>query len=233
MKLSSLLVCADEVSVQVLNGVLKELGIRVELCPDAVRAAVRLAQERFDLIILDCDRQADVTSLLQETRSSRLNDTTLAVAVVAGQENIREIFSLGVNFVLYKPVSYERALSSLRAAQSVLYRDKRRKARAAVHTQATIDYAGVERAKATLVDLAEDGMAVNFGKKLPPTCKVYFQFQLPGQMANVRLSGQVVWQDWNGRAGIQFVDVPQGSRRVLQEWLKMNVADAPAQEASE
>jgi len=227
MNLSSLLVCADEVSVQVLNGVLKELGIRVELCPDAVRAAVRLAQERFDLIILDCDRQADVTSLLQETRSSRLNDTTLAVAVVAGQENIREIFSLGVNFVLYKPVSYERALSSLRAAQSVLYRDKRRKARAAVHTQATIDYAGVERATATLVDLAEDGMAVNFGKKLPPTCKVYFQFQLPGQTANVRLSGQVVWQDWNGRAGIQFVDVPQTSRRILREWLQMNLSDAP------
>ncbi|MFZ0318737.1 MAG: PilZ domain-containing protein [Candidatus Sulfotelmatobacter sp.] len=230
MNLSSLLVCADEASVEVLNRVLAELGIRSELCADAARAAVRLAQERFDLIILDCATQADVTSLLQEARSSRLNDTTLAVAVVAGQENIREIFSLGVNFVLYKPVSYERALSSLRAAQNLLYRDKRRKARAPVHAHATIDYAGVERAKATLVDLAEDGMAVNFGQKLPPTCKVYFQFQLPGQTANVRLSGQVVWQDWNGRAGIQFVDVPQSSRRVLREWLQMNLADAPRQQ---
>ena len=230
MTLSSLLVCADEASVQVLNRVLEELGIKVELCPDVTRAAVRLAQERFDLIILDCEKQGDVTSLLHETRSSRLNDTTLAVAVVAGQENIREIFSLGVNFVLYKPVSSERALSSLRAAQGVLYRDKRRKGRATVHTHATIDYAGGEQARATLVDLAEDGMAVNFGKRLPPTCKVYFQFQLPGQMASVRLSGQVVWQDWNGRAGIQFVDVPQTSRRVLQEWLNMNLADAPRQQ---
>jgi CheY-like chemotaxis protein len=227
MTLSSLLVCADEGSVQVLSGVLEELDIRVELCPDAVRAAVRLAQERFDLIILDCAKQSDVVALLHESRSSRLNDSTLAVAVVAGQESIREMFTLGVNFVLYKPVSYERAVSSLRAARTVLHRDKRRKARAAVHTQATIDYAGVEHARATLVDLAEDGMAVNFGKKLPPTCKVYFQFQLPGQTASVRLSGQVVWQDWNGRAGIQFVDVPQSSRRVLQDWLKMNVADAP------
>ncbi|MGO8842388.1 MAG: hypothetical protein ACLQF1_15030, partial [Methyloceanibacter sp.] len=90
---------------------------------DAVRASVRLAQQHFDLIILDCETQADVTSLLNESRSSRMNDSTLAVAVVAGQENIREMFSLGVNFVLYKPVSYDRALSSLRAAQSVLYRD--------------------------------------------------------------------------------------------------------------
>jgi len=230
MTLSSLLVCADEASVQVLKGVLEELGIQVELCPDAVRAAVRVAQQRFDLLILDCETQADVIGLLGESRSSRMNDSTLAVAVVSGQESIREMFSLGVNFVLYKPVSYERALSSLRAAQSVLFRDKRRKSRAAVHTHATIDYAGVEQAKATLVDLAEDGMAVNFGKKVPPTCKVYFQFQLPGQTSSVRLSGQVVWQDWNGRAGIQFVDVPKGSRRILQEWLKANIAEAPKQE---
>ena len=109
--------------------------------------------------------------------------------------------------MLYKPVSYERALSSLRAAQSVLFRDKRKKARAPVHAHAIIDYAGMEQARATLVDLAEDGMAVNFGKKLPPTCKVYFQFQLPGQMASVRLSGQIVWQDWNGRAGIRFLSM--------------------------
>jgi CheY-like chemotaxis protein len=233
MTLTSLLVCADKTAVEVLRHVLEELGIQAELCADPVRAAVRLAQERYDLIILDCETQAGVVALLHESKSSRLNDATLTVVVVAGQESIREMFTLGVNFVLYKPVSHERALSTLRAAQTVLHRDKRRKARAAVHTHASIDYAGVERAKATLVNLAEDGMGVNFGKKLPPTCKVYFQFQLPGQMANVRLSGQVVWQDWNGRAGIQFVDVPQGSRRVLQEWLKMNVADAPAQEASE
>jgi CheY-like chemotaxis protein len=216
--------------VQVLKRVLEELDIQLELCADAVRAAVRLAQEHFDLIILDCETQKDVMSLLHESRSSRLNDQTLAVAVVAGQESIREMFSLGVNFVLYKPVSYDRALSSLRAARTVLHRDKRRKARAVVHTHATIDYAGVEQARATLVDLAEDGMAVNFGKTLPPTCKVYFQFQLPGQTASVRLSGQVVWQDWNGRAGIQFVDVPQASRRVLQQWLQMNLAEAPKRE---
>src|SRR5260370_18574979 len=73
-------------------------------------------------------------------------------------------------------------------------------------------------------------MAVNFGKRLPPTCKVYFQFQLPGQTATVRLSGVVMWQDWNGRAGVQFVDVPKTSRRIVSEWLQSNLADAPKRE---
>ncbi len=229
MTLSSLLVCVDDDAVEMLRRVLEELGIQVELCPDAVRAAVRLAQERYDLLIVDCKVKSQVVSILKECRSSRANESTLAV-VVAEQEDIREMFSLGVNFVLYKPLTYDRVMSSLRAAHAVLYRDKRGKARAAIHTQATIDYPGGEHEKATLVDLSENGMAVNFGKKLPPSSKVYFQFQLPGQTARVRLSGQLVWQDWNGRAGIQFADVPQASRKALHEWLKKSLADAPKRE---
>jgi len=229
MTLSSLLVCVDDGAVEMLRRVLEELGIQVELCPDAVRAAVRLAQERYDLLIVDSEVKRNVVSILQECRSSRANESTLAV-VVAEQEDIREMFSLGVNFVLYKPLTYDRVMSSLRAAHAVLYRDKRGKARASIHTQAMIDYAGGEHEKATLVDLSENGMAVNFGKKLPPSSKVYFQFQLPGQTARVRLSGQLVWQDWNGRAGIQFVDVPQASRKALHEWLQKSLADAPKRE---
>jgi CheY-like chemotaxis protein len=229
MTLSSLLVCVDDAAAQTLRSSLEELRIQVEMCPDSVRAAVRLAQDRFDLLIVDCKSKADVVSILRECRSSRANESTLAI-VVAEQEDIRDMFSLGVNFVLYRPLASDRVMSSLRAAQAVLYRDKRGKARAPVHTHATIDYAGGEQERATLVDLSEDGMAVNFGKRLPPASKVYFQFQLPGQTARVRLSGQVVWQDWNGRAGVQYVDVPQTSRRILHDWLQKNLADATKRE---
>ncbi len=231
MNLAALLVCADEAAAQVLRRVLKELEIQAESCADSTRAGIRLGQDRFDVVILDCASQKDLVALLQEAHASRLNGSTLAVAIVPGQESIREIFSLGVNFVLYKPVSYERALASLRAAQALMRKDKRRSARAPVHAHATIEFAGVENAKGTLIDLAEDGMAVHFGKKFPPTSKVYFQFRLPGQSASVRLSGQVLWQDWNGRSGIHFVDVPQTSRRLLHDWLKSNLSDATRQES--
>jgi len=219
MTLSALLVCTDKAAAEVLSRVLKELNIRVEACPDFARASIRAAQERFDAIIIDAQSSLQVLSLLRDTRTSRLNDATLAVAVVPSQESIRELFSLGVNFVLYKPVAYDRALSSLRAARAVMRKEKRKNARAVVHTHATVDYANVQQEKATLVDLAPGGMAVLFGKKIPPTSKVYFQFKLPGQTASVRLSGQVVWQDWNGRAGVQFVDVPKASRKLLDEFL--------------
>jgi CheY-like chemotaxis protein len=223
MTLSALLVCVDEAPAQVLRGVLEELSIRVESCPDFARAAMRLAQERFDVVIVDGESNKDVISLLHDTRTSRLNDATLAIAIVAGQESIREMFSLGVNFVLYKPVAYDRALSSLRAAREVMRKEKRKNARADVHAHATVDYATVEQERATLINLAQDGMSVQFGKKLPPVSKVYFQFKLPGQAANIRLSGQMVWQDWKGRGGVQFVDVPKASRRLLTDFLAVHV----------
>jgi len=219
MSLSALLVCVDEASTELLQRVLEELKIRVESCPDFVRAGIRLAQERYDVVILDGESVKQVISLLRETRQSRKNDATLAVAVLPGQESAREIFLLGANFIFYKPLAYEQALSSLRAVRSVMHREKRKKGRATVHAQATIDYANVEREKAALIDLAEDGMSVQFGKKLPPVGRVYFQFRLPGQTANIRLSGQLVWQDWKGRAGVQFADVPKSSRRLLDDFL--------------
>jgi CheY-like chemotaxis protein len=219
MTLSALLVCMDEAAAQVLCRVCEELSIGVESCPDFARASIRLAQDRFDVVIVDGESNADVIALLRDTRMSRTNDATLAVAVVAGQESIREMFSLGVNFVLYKPVADDRALSTLRAARAVMRKEKRKRGRAPVHTHATVDYANAQQEKATLINLAEDGMSVQFGKKLPPTSKVYFQFRLPGQSASVRLSGQVIWQDWKGRAGVSFVDVPKSSRRLVMDFL--------------
>ena len=230
MTLSALLACVDEASAQLLQKVLEELSIRVERCPDFVRAGIRLAQERFDVVLVEGQSNRQVASLLQEIQQSRLNGATLVVVVVPGQDSIREMFSMGVNFVLYKPLAYDRALSSLRAARGVMRKEKRKKARATVHAQATIDYANVEREKATLIDLAENGMSVQFGQRLPPVSKVYFQFRLPGQAANIRLSGQVIWQDWKGRAGVQYVDVPRASRRLLDDFLGAHLRDDSSQE---
>ena len=233
MTLSALLVCSDEVAAEVLRRVLEELSIKVEFCPDFTRAGIRLAQDRFDALIVEGGSNTEIIALLRETRMSRLNDATLAIAVVSGQETIREMFSLGVNFALYKPVAYDRALSSLRAARAVMRKEKRKSARATVYAHATVDYADVQQDRATLVNLAQDGMSVRFGKKIPPTGKVYFQFQLPGQKTSVRLSGQVLWQDWNGRAGVQYVDVPKASRRLLTEFLSANLLSGSETAGSE
>src|SRR2546425_3277088 len=110
-------------------------------------------------------------------------------------------------------------------------REKRRKPRIPIHAQVSIDYAGTENAPATLLDLSEEGLAIQSESRLPHHCQVYFQFTLPGYNPMVRLSGEVVWQDASGRVGIRFAHVPQTSRRGLNEWIETKLS--PTREAAQ
>ncbi len=225
MALSSLVVCADESTAQVLRRILEELGISVEHCRAAAEARLKLAKQRFDSIVIDCERESEATEVLRGARSNGLNQSSLAIAIAGKENNVRQMFALGINFVLYKPVSEDRAWSSFRAARSLMQRERRRSSRVAAHAKVALDYGNVENVPATLVDLSEDGTAVQSERKLPPDCRVYFQFALPGHTSIVRLSGEVVWQDSAGRVGMRFVNVPTASRRVLTNWIK--AAPAP------
>ncbi len=225
MALSSLVVCADESTAQVLRRILEELGIAVQHCREASDAQPKLDQERFDAIVIDCEDEAQATKVLRNARSNSLNRATMAVAIVGKENNVRQMFALGINFVLYKPVSEERVWSSFRAARSLMQRERRRSNRVAAHAKVALDYANVENVPATLIDLSEQGTAVQSERKLPPDCRVYFQFALPGHTSTIRLAGEVVWQDSAGRVGMRFVNVPTSSRRVLTNWIK--AAPAP------
>jgi CheY-like chemotaxis protein len=225
MALKSLVVCAEDATTQVLRGILEALGLTVDRCATPSQAHTKLASVRYDSVIIDCENEMEALDVLRQARSSARNATTLTIAIADNQTNVHQIFALGINFVLYKPISEDRAWSSLRAARSLMQRERRRRGRVAVHAKVALDYANVENVSATLIDLSEEGSAVQSVKKLPPDCRVYFQFALPGHTSVIRLSGEMVWQDSAGRVGMRFVNVPTSSRRVLRNWL---AANAPA-----
>jgi len=221
MALTSLVVCTDAETVQVLSRTLGELGISVQLA-GTVSAATRLAMEVFDAALIDCKDEAAAIELITKLRNTDHNKAALAIALVDTHNDVRKIFATGTNFVIYKPVSAERANASLRTARGLMHREKRGNRRVRLHSPATIAYGNVDNASATLLDLSEDGVAMQAERKLPSRGKVYFEFSLPGKTPVVRLSGEVVWQDSGGRVGLRFADVPQASRRVLQDWLRAN-----------
>lgn len=222
MALLSLVVCPDESTTQVLRRILEDLDLTVQHCGSPADAPELVSTIRFDVVVIDCQDETAAIEILQKARASSHNSTALAVAIVDKGSNVRELFALGINFVLYKPVSEERARGSFRAARSLIQRDRRRGNRVPVHAEASLGYANVENVPATLLDLSEEGTSVQSERKLPPDCRVYFQFALPGHTSLIRLSGEVVWRDSTGRVGMRFVNVPTSSRRVLGNWLKSN-----------
>jgi len=112
-------------------------------------------------------------------------------------------------------------------------RERRRAPRKPVSSTANVAYPGAPELSAVLTDLSDGGTLIHTANRIPPACKVYFEFTLPDQKQLIRLSGEVAWQDASGRTGIRFLDVPQASRRLMQTWLQQNNAlpatEPPAQ----
>src|SRR5215831_8036355 len=108
MSLRSLLLCSDERIVRVLRRVLGDLDIEIELCGSADAALRRLTRQRFEAIIVDCADDG-ANEVLRSARAAPCNRQAVAVAIVEPIIGLRAIFDIGAHFVLYRPVSSERA----------------------------------------------------------------------------------------------------------------------------
>jgi CheY-like chemotaxis protein len=224
MDLHALVVCPDQDSASLLTLILSELGMVTEHTPSVSRGLEQLESQRFDAIVLDYRADQSSEEFLARLRQSARNRASMLVAVVDSDFNARPIFGLGANFVLYRPLSSERTRISLRAARSLMRRERRRGPRTPVGSTTNIAYPGAPETNALLADLSDGGTLIHSSNPLPHACKVYFEFALPGQHQVVRLSGEVAWRDSSGRTGIRFLDVPQSSRRLMQTWLQQNNA---------
>jgi len=222
MDLRVLLVCPDQDSAGVLTRILPEMGVAPEHVTSTSDGLRRLEEDHFDAVILDYRADENSQEFLSKLRHSGENRASLLIAIVDGELSARPLFGLGANFVLYRPLSPERTRLSLRAARGLMRRERRRAPRIPISATVSFDYPGAEDQPATLLDLSDGGTAMQSARRVPPACKVYFQFALPGQQQLVRLSGEVAWQDSSGRTGIRFVDVPQASRRLMHGWLLQN-----------
>src|ERR1700736_1167236 len=131
MSLKALLLCSDEKIVRVLRRVLGDLDIAVELCANADAGLRKLTRERFEAIIVDCADDG-ANEVLRSARSAPCNKQAVAVAIVEPIIGLKAVFDVGAHFVLYKPVSSERAKSSFRAARALMKSERRRNARVAI-----------------------------------------------------------------------------------------------------
>ena len=232
MALTSLIVCADAPAVQVLCRILDDMDIQAETCGELPRAQTRLLEQHFDLVVLDFQDEASAATLISQVRSSPLQGGILIVALADSGDRAAAIFEKGADFLLYKPLSRERALHGLHAARDRIRQERRRQPRIPVHVCTFIAYAGKEDASATVLEINENGLGFRTPDTLPQSGKVYFQFALPGEDAVLRLGADVMWRDASGRVGVRFVNVPQASKRLLRNWINKQSAWTPESSSS-
>jgi CheY-like chemotaxis protein len=223
MGLKSLVLCADEKIVRVLRRVLSDLEIGIEHCTDPDGALHKLTRQRFEAVIIDCTDLKTATSVLKSARSAPANKRAIAIAIMDGHTGLRPAFDMGAHFVLYKPVSTERAKSSFRAARALMKRERRRNARVAIQIAVALknDRTGFMQSVPT-TDISEGGMAVQFPKQQKDPGPWEVHFTLPGTSRAIEVVGEVAWQNPGGQIGIRFTNLEVDLSHDLRQWLNQH-----------
>lgn len=224
MALKSLVLCSDDKIVRVLRRVLGDLDIDIELSPNADSALRRLTRQRFEAIIVDITDDG-ATEVLRSSRNAPCNRQAVAVAIVDPIIGLKAVFGLGAHFVLYKPVSSERAKSSFRAARALMKSERRRNARVAVQIPVVVRSSVSANIKVTTIDLSEGGMAVTLRSGRRPSNPVQISFTLPGTNRALDIPAEFAWEATSAQAGLRFLQVAPEIVAQLREWLKQNSPD--------
>src|SRR5208283_5577613 len=115
-------------------------------------------------------------------------------------------------------------------------RERRRAIRQKLHTPVYASFNGPQTGMVVdlseLLDLHEDGFAVQTGNKLEINRAVTLCLELPETKSYIHGSGQVIWSDDAGRGGIRFSPLSESSRKILREWLFANLLIACSNHAA-
>src|ERR1700740_534323 len=114
MATRAFLLCGDEKAVHAVTQILDELEVSFEHSSEPAFSLKRLATQRFDLLIVDCDNVQNATQVFNSARASSLNKASIAIAIVEGKAGVPNCFRLGAGLVLTKPVALEQVRNTLR-----------------------------------------------------------------------------------------------------------------------
>ena len=219
MTLLALLISADDSACEVLGRVLPASGIAMERFSDLATAVDRLRQQRFDALIIDFEDAKAAAEVFEEAQKLNSGVPPVTVALVAERAKVREVLSSGAHFVLYKPLTEERAKAGLRAVSALLNRERRRAYRVPVQAPVELTLPDKRTMEGILLDLSETGMDVLTAEPQVPAALLKFRFTLPDASLEIDAHGQVAWAKPNGQTGVHFLDLDESIKTQLQEWL--------------
>jgi c-di-GMP-binding flagellar brake protein YcgR len=147
----------------------------------------------------------------------------VAVAILDPNTGLRSAFEIGANFVLYKPVTAERAKSSFRAARALMKKERRRNTR--VPVQMPVEMSSRDsgaRIKVNTTDLGEGGLAVSLARRNQTGGRWDLSFTLPGSTKALEVQAEFAWEGTGTQVGLRFKDQSPVVVRDLREWLGRN-----------
>ena len=230
MTLQALLVSKDDYAAEVLSRALASFGVALERFSESEIALHRLGEHRFDTVIVDFDDPETANPVLQAAARPEAG-TLVTIALLASERSVRQVLNTGAKFIVYKPVTAEKAAASLRAATALLRKERRRSFRVAVQAPVQLSLAGGDPIEGIMLDLSQTGMDVLAAQPLLPAALIGLRFSLPDGSLEIDAHAEVAWANPNGQSGVRFLDLPATQVEQLRAWLLANAREVPLEEA--
>jgi c-di-GMP-binding flagellar brake protein YcgR len=217
MLLQSMVLSRDTDKVAVLMRAFSRLDIDVVVCSEPSSAIALMDRKKFEAVVIDFSVPG-AQALLKDIKKQRENKTMVA-AILGSETTVSEAFAMGAKFVLYEPITLDRALQGLRAVKSLMYPQRRQQLRKPAYAPVSLKFEAGHEIKAVVLNVSEGGMAVRLSEPATGQQSLRARFTLPGLRDALDVQGQIAWVDKNGRAGIRFLRVSSELHNQIKEWL--------------
>ena len=218
MGFNALVMCRDRQALRLLAAVLQDLGVEQRVCESSSDAMELLVQGQYSSLVLDFDLPGAVQVGKLARMATPAQRRPVLFALVGASTPIGDTAQAGANVVLYKPLDLEQVRCSLRAGREFMHADRRHSSRQRIETLVYLQF-GIAAMPALVLDLSEQGLALQAPEALPPMREVPLRFVLPGTSHMVEALGELIWSDDSGRAGLFFSQIRPISRKYLKNWL--------------
>lgn len=223
MLVNALLLSSDSSLLAVLRRSAEELGIRPQESGSVGQAGAVLTTRRFEGIIVDTDDLTGASDFIEALRKTPSNKSSIIVAVVNGRTSPCDAFRKGANMVLEKPVTSEKLARSLRAAHSMMMRERRRALRLPIDMPVMLKLGAGAEDRASATDISEGGLGVEALVPLKLHDTIRFRCQLPDSEIELQGNAEIVNATKDGHAGLCFVGIGQPLRSELVHWLAARI----------
>jgi CheY-like chemotaxis protein len=216
MAFNALLMCREEKHLRILGDALDKVGMEQEVCLSAPEALDLTVQRHYSALVIDFDLPGAAT-VARMARLAPARRRPVIFGMIGALTEISEAFQSGANFIIYKPLGAEQIIRCLRAGRGFMRPDRRRSQRQSLESLVYLQF-GMAALPAMVLDMNQSGMALQAPEPLPPVQQVPLRFVLPGTSRMVEGTGEVIWADDGGRAGMLFSRLTPASRKYLKQW---------------
>ena len=120
MALRCFLFSSDEGTSDVIRQVLTGLGVEGESCSQATTAVEKLAQQLFQLVVIDWEQQPEAGVLISAARERKAAERPLILTIVSDDASVQKALQAGANSILRKPLVLTQVTDTLTTARDLL-----------------------------------------------------------------------------------------------------------------